>query len=95
MSEKKKKKEIDDEPVSSVSLQRGKDWTVIHRSRPLQMGSCFIPLFYDIFISGTKTQGYWGGELYPPHFFRLRFSEKYLIENVENTMSEPLDFKIF
>ena len=26
---------------------------------------------------------------------RLRFLEKYLIENVANAMSEPLDFKIF
>ena len=64
MSEKKKKKEIDNEPVGSVSLQRSKDWwTVIHRSGALQLGSCFIPLFYDILMSGTKTHGYWGGEL--------------------------------
>ena len=41
-------------------------------SRPLQLGSSFIPLFYDIFISGTQSQGYWGGggALVPPNFSR-------------------------
>ena len=37
------------------------------------LGSSFIPLFYDIFISGTQSQGYWGGALVPPpppHFSR-------------------------
>ena len=27
-------------------------------SSPLQLGSSFFPLFYDIFVSGTQTQGY-------------------------------------
>ena len=72
-------------------------------------------LFYSFvlwlfFISGTQSQGYWGGE--PPTFLeencfclsirdmlkaeylsfytlsRLRVLERYLIENVANTMSE-------
>ena len=27
-------------------------------SSPLQLGSSFFPLFYDIFVSGTQIQGY-------------------------------------
>ena len=27
-------------------------------SSPLQLSSSFFPLFYDIFVSGTQTQGY-------------------------------------
>ena len=27
-------------------------------SSPLQLGSSFFPLFYDIFVSGTQMQGY-------------------------------------
>ena len=27
-------------------------------SSPLQLGSSFFPLFYDILVSGTQTQGY-------------------------------------
>ena len=27
-------------------------------SSPLQLGSSFFPLFYDIFVSGTQNQGY-------------------------------------
>ena len=70
MSEKKKRKEIDNERVSSVSLQRNKDRTVIqglYNWDPL-----FIPLFYDIFISVTQSQGYLGGgggRFSPPNFF--------------------------
>ena len=110
MSEKKKRKEIDNEPVSSVSLQRNEDWswTVIQGLYNLDslLFLCFITFF---FISGTQSQGYWGE---PPTFLeencfclsirdmlkaeylsfytlsKLRFLERYLTENVANTMSE-------
>ena len=111
MSEKKKRKEIDNEPVGSVSLQRNKDWswTVIQGLYNLDslLFLCFMTFFY---FWNTKSGLLGGGE--PPTFLeencfclsirdmlkaeylsfytlsRLRFLERYLIENVANTMSE-------
>ena len=69
MSEKKKRKEIDNEPVRSVSLQRSKDWswTVIKGLYNLDPLSSLC--FMTFFISGTQSQGYLWGEP-PPHFSR-------------------------
>ena len=62
---KKKRKEIDNEPVSSVSLQRNKDWTVIQGLYNLDPLSplCFMTFFI---ISGTQSQVYLGREPPPP-----------------------------
>ena len=50
MSKKKEGKRKENDPVLffRVSLP----------SSPLQLGSSFFPLFYDIFVPGTQTQGY-------------------------------------
>ena len=58
MSDKKKRKEIENGPVLVfiISLPRNKERTVIQGL--YKLGSSFIPLFYDISISGTESQGY-------------------------------------
>ena len=69
MSEKKKRKEIDNERVSSVSLQRNKDWTVIqglYNWDPLS-SLCFMTFsFLEHKVRVTRGEG----ELKPPNFSR-------------------------
>ena len=68
MSEKKEEKEIDNEPVSSVSLQRKKDWTVIQGLYNLDPLSslCFMTFFY---FWNTKSGLLGGGGWEPPPNF--------------------------
>ena len=55
-----KRKKIDNDPVlvfiitGSLPRKQGLNCHL----RPLQLGSSFISLLYDILISGTETQGY-------------------------------------
>ena len=76
MSEKKKRKELDNEPVSSVSWQRNKDWTVIqglyNLIDPLS-SLCFMSIFFWNTKSGLLGEG---GALVPPppHFSRGKMS---------------------
>ena len=110
MSEKKKRKEIDNEPVSSVSLQRNEDWSWAFIQGLYNLDSLLFLCFMTFFYFWNTKSGLLGGE--PPTFLeencfclsirdmlkaeylsfytlsRLRFLERYLIENVANTMSE-------
>ena len=57
MSKKKEGKRKENDPAYSSEIACQKQRLNCHSS-PLQLGSSFFPLFYDILVSGTQTQGY-------------------------------------
>ena len=58
MSKKKEGKRKENDPVLIFRVNLPETKSELCHSSPLQLGSSFFPLFYDILVSGTQTQGY-------------------------------------
>ena len=58
MSKKKEGKRKENDPVLFFRVNLPETKTELCHSSPLQLGSSFFHLFYDILVSGAQTQGY-------------------------------------